>query len=294
MRAAKLIAIYAAAIVGFGAAGTPWVFKLVHPLLPGVPFRRLFDRVALVVAVVGLWPLLRGLGSRSWRDLGFPCTRRWWQHTLAGLGFGIASFLASGVLLIALGARRLDTDLSAADVMLQLLKFIGIGIAVALVEETLFRGGLQNALQRAFGTAAALIVASSVYSAVHFLKPKGAAVSPEAVTWLSGVDYLGRVLRHSMDAPGVAVGFVTLFLVGLTLGWAFAKTRALYFSMGLHAGWVMTLKTFALLTSGGSMINNAATWPVLVVVLLLVAWLCRAKLGALSDEGVATVAAAGR
>jgi hypothetical protein len=44
--------------------------------------------------------------------------------------------------------------------------------------------------------------------------------------------------------------------------------------MGIHAGWVFTLKTFAWLTAGASLLDNALVWPVLLVVL----WLCWKKL----------------
>jgi hypothetical protein len=72
----------------------------------------------------------------------------------------------------------------------------------------------------------------------------------------------------------MAVGFVTLWLAGCILGLAFARTRALYLSMGIHAGWVFTLKTFAWLTAGASLVDSALVWPVLLAVL----WLCWKKL----------------
>jgi len=56
------------------------------------------------------------------------------------------------------------------------LNFLLAGIAVAIVEETFFRGGVQGALQRATNLPVAIVLASAVYSIVHFLKPKGAAL----------------------------------------------------------------------------------------------------------------------
>jgi hypothetical protein len=81
---------------------------------------------------------------------------------------------------------------------------------------------------------------------------------------------------------------VPVFLI-IALGWAFARTEALYLSMGLHAGWVFTLQSFSFLTipnagvSGRwlgavALTENVATWPVLVGTFFLVAWLCRNKL----------------
>ena len=87
-------------------------------------------------------------------------------------------------------------------------------------------------------------MASAIYSAVHFLKTKGAGIASDDVNWLSGFNYLGQVIAHSWQAPGVGVGFVTLLLAGMILGLAFARTHALYLSIGLHAGWVFTLKSY--------------------------------------------------
>ena len=107
-----------------------------------------------------------------------------------------------------------------------------------------------------------------------------------AVRWSSGFDCIGQVFSRSLVAPGVAVGFVTLLLAGLILGAAFARTRALYLSIGLHAGWVFTLKAYGVLTTaqaaeatrwwgGGSLTENVLTWPVLVVVFFVVAAISR-------------------
>ena len=294
MRAAKAIIFYAVGLIVVSVLLAPWAYKLVHPLLPTVPFHRVFNRVVLIVALAGLWPMLGALGMRSWHALGLPCAGAWWRYAILGFALGIASFAIAGALLVAVGARGFDAKLGMGTLAAQVLKFAAIGVIVALIEETFFRGGLQGGLERSVGRVAALVVTSAVYSMVHFLKPKGVALPPEAVTWLSGVDYLGRVLVQMTQRPGVGIGFVTLLLAGLTLGWAFVKTRALYFSMGLHAGWVITLKTFSLLTDGTRLIENATMWPVLVAVLLFVVWLCRAKLKPLTNDDSVSMAQTSR
>ena len=44
-------------------------------------------------------------------------------------------------------------------------------------------------------------------------------------------------------------GFFNLFVVGAILALAFQSTGNLYFSIGLHAGWVFWLKSYGLLTN---------------------------------------------
>ena len=280
MRTVKAIAVYAAAVVVLGALLTPWVFWVVNPRLTEAPFRRVFDRVLLGVALVGLWPMARSLGIRSWREIGYVRAPGWSRNVVTGLALGIVSFAVAGGLLVMLGLRSFASPVGGGG---QLLGFLLAGVAVAIVEETFFRGGLQSVLSRQSNAVTAIVVTSVVYSAVHFLKPKGAGVSAADVNWLSGFDYLGQVLARSWRAPGLAVGFVTLGLAGCILGLAYARTRALYFSMGIHAGWVFTLKTYAWLTDatgkrtwwgGSALVDNVLVWPVL----LLVLWLCWKKL----------------
>ena len=70
---------------------------------------------------------------------------------------------------------------------------------------------------------------------------------------------------------------VTLFLAGCILGLAYVRTRALYLSIGLHAGWVLA-NEFARWLGTYQIIEDKAAWSVLVVLLVVVAWLCRNKL----------------
>lgn len=297
MRASKAIVLYAVAVIALGALLAPSVFwaaqgaghLLQSEWLSRQPFRRVFDRTLLLVALAGLWPLLRAVGIRLWNTLGFAHTADWWRPALLGAALGVGSFLIAGTISLVVGARVLDFDKPAAEVASRLLKYLATGIVVALIEETFFRGGIQGALQRGMPFVPALVVASAVYSALHFLKPAGVVIAPEQVQWYSGFDCLSQVVSRSLFAPGVAVGFVTLFLAGWILGWAFAKTRSLYLSMGLHAGWVFTLKSYGFFTNAdvsgtgrwlgaGALTENIATWPVLVGTFFLVAWLCRGKL----------------
>jgi membrane protease YdiL (CAAX protease family) len=264
---ARVTVIYAVGVIVGAALLAPWVFLLLHPYLTDVPFRRVFDRVILIVALVGLWPLLRALGIRSWGELGYPRMAGWWRKVLIGLAMGIGSLAVAGGLLLGFGYRSFQSPTG-----LPLLNYLLTGIIVAIIEETFFRGGVQTALQRATNLPVGIGLASAVYSIVHFLKPKGAGIVDP--NWLSGFEYLGQVLTRSWHAPGVAVGFVTLWLAGSILGLAFARTSALYLPMGIHAGWVFTLKTFGWLTDGASLVDNALVWPVL----LLMLWLCWKKL----------------
>ena len=267
MRPARIIFLYAVAVVVLGALLAPGFYWLVHPDKPQWLFRRVFDRSLLIVAVVGLWPMLRKLEIRSWRELGYGFRPAWWREALSGFVLGVGSFAVGGALLLALGVRSI-TGWDGS-----VFKFLLTGIVVGILEETLFRGGIFGALRRGFPLWPAILLAGAIYSAVHFLKPKGTQI--DIVTWLSGFDQLGQVFRNSFQADGVAISFVTLLLAGVILAVAFVRTRTLYLSVGLHAGWVFALKSFAAMTDatgprqwwgGGTLVDNLLVWPVLLVV----------------------------
>ena len=60
-----------------------------------------------------------------------------------------------------------------------------------------------------------------------------------------------------MDLRLLLPGFFNLTLVGLLLGLAYQRTRALYFSIGMHAGWIFWLKTYGAFTLAAP---TAALW----------------------------------
>jgi membrane protease YdiL (CAAX protease family) len=277
LRAAWAIFIYAVAVVVVGALLAPWVFWGIHFIFPNLPFRRVFDRTMLGVALAGLWPLLRALGVRTWAEVGFRRSSGWWRASLQGVVIGIGSFMALAAVLMAFGYRTFESPLPA--LFPSVLVFVATGAAVGVIEEIFFRGGVQGALQRASNMAVAVIVGSAIYSAMHFFKSKGIDVEADAVTWVSGFTHLKQVVTNSASVPGVTTGFVTLWLVGCVLGAAYARTGTLYLPIGIHAGWVFTLKCYSLLTKntgqkswwgGGILIENLLVWPVLLGVLVLV------------------------
>jgi membrane protease YdiL (CAAX protease family) len=288
------IALYGAVVIVGSAVLAPAAFWLAQTLghtlqsdwLAGQPFRRVFNRLVLAVAVIGLWPLLRAVGVRSWAALGYPRRAAWGRHLLLGWIIGIGSVGLAVALLCLSGLRAVELQRAPAELVRALARFFLTGMVVGLIEETVFRGGLQGALQRAVNGTAALLLASAVYSAVHFLKPKGVDVAADAVGWSSGFQYLAAVLTRSAHAPGTAVGFVSLFLVGCILGWAFFKTKALYLSIGVHAGWVMAHE-FARWLGVRRILQEPLVWPMLLAVFAALAWLCRNRLRALTASAVA-------
>src|SRR5439155_9642250 len=102
------------------------------------PFHRYVDRSLLGLAVAGLWPFLRSIGADSWAAVGLVKPTGHWHRLAGGFVLGFASLASVALLAIASGARALNGDISAAQL---LKKFGSAGLAagvVAFLEELLF------------------------------------------------------------------------------------------------------------------------------------------------------------
>jgi len=296
LRASRAIGLYFAAVILLGALLAPWLFWAVQVVAPRVnalhvyatyPFHRIFDRAIMLVALAGLWPLLRVVGLPHWSDIGYVRARGWWRHALAGYILGVATLTVMIALIAFFGSHRLVFTKPSGQMASAAVKFFFVGVAVAVIEETFFRGALQGALQRRVNVAAAVALASAMYSVVHFLKPSGVLIPANEVTWTSGGKCLAWIVTQSMRQPGVAVQFVSLFLVGSVLGLAYAKTEALYLPIGLHAGWVL-VNEFMRWSATVDVTQDVASWPMLVVLLVLMVWLCRTTFKPLRGPGLSS------
>jgi membrane protease YdiL (CAAX protease family) len=277
------LVIYFAIVFPGGAMLAPWLYWLAHwaghwrPLsgLADAPFNRCLDRALLGLALICLWPLLRYSGLQSWRELGFIRQDRAATQIFKGFALGWASLAAVALLALVCGANAFVSTHSAVDWFHLLVSATLTAVIVAVLEEFIFRGALFGLLRRGLSWPAALIVSSAVYSAVHFIKK---AESAPVVEWYSGFSLLWAMLSHP---PAMMPAFLTLLVAGSILALAYQRTGALYFSIGLHAGWIFWLKSYHFLfrTSGvhpsfwgtDTLIDGWLSFLVLAVI-FLVAW----------------------
>ncbi len=250
MRVITAWLVYLAVVVGGGALLAPGLYQavqLVAAQTPAVrplaeqPFHRYVNRALLGLALLGLWPLLRQRHFMTWRELGWAGEPHPGRRAGLGVVLGVAGLGLTGGLVLGVGARVWRPELSGFEPARIVVLAAGSALAVAVIEETLFRGLLQGSLRRVGYPVTALVVSSAVYAAVHFLN----RVRWEApVDWASGFAVLGLMVAGVARWEQVLPGFLNLGLAGMVLGWAFARSGSLYFSAGLHAGWVFTLKLY--------------------------------------------------
>ena len=168
--------------------------------------------------------------------------RTWLWHVLLGWLAGVAMLALIAWALTALGARELTGSLT--DLPGLLARGLVVGLAVSVLEEIWFRGGLLTALAApSFARrGSAVVISSLLFSAVHFIRPE-AITSQEAASWLVTwhvfASSFGRFLDPMIVGPALA-----LFCAGMILALVRVRTGCIAGCIGLHAGWVSVIYTF--------------------------------------------------
>lgn len=184
-------------------------FRLIAPTMFGDG--NLFDPrpaafgFVIAVAVVGFVALV-WFGSvkqpqRTWSELGWR-----WDDPARHIGVGLVAAvvcLGSEILvLLALGMTPGEVVEAITDVSLpQRLLFLVIGIQAAVIEESLFRGNLVDALRTKMSAIAAIGLAAVIFALYHLQpNPVGLVVK----TWFGVVFTIARLRGGSLVSPAIA------------------------------------------------------------------------------------------
>jgi hypothetical protein len=249
MRPVRSLVIYFVLVFAGGALLAPWLYWFTLDLaahhwpffdkLASNPFHRFVGRALLGAALLGLWPLLRSCRMLHWRDLGLKAGDRSLADVAFGFLLGFGSLACVALLAIFPGGRSFNSAHSSSQIMGHIFSAALTAIIVSILEEIVFRGSLFGIFRKVQSWPAALVLSSAVYALAHFLRK---ADPPIHVDWLSGLALLPKMFQ-----PVVPAVF-TLFVAGAILALAYQRTDALFFSMGLHAGWIFWLKSYGFLT----------------------------------------------
>jgi uncharacterized protein len=207
-----------------------------------VPFSRVFNRSFMVAAFVLFFIYRRLLIPDEMKYLLKP------GRSVAARNFSIGWALAIGSMVL-LGAVMSITDvftpyfrLSLSRSVSRIASALASGVAVGFIEEVFFRGILFLGLLRHGHPARAYLFANIYYSALHFVKP-GEDYFLQGVDIFAGFRHLPLTLEPFTNAA-ILPGIFGLFLIGVVFSYALVRTGNLYLSIGLHAGWIFSLKVF--------------------------------------------------
>ncbi|MGA9724680.1 MAG: type II CAAX endopeptidase family protein [Candidatus Binatus sp.] len=240
------------------------------------PFPRIFDRTVMATLLIAMLYSARELKLISLMIKGFVhLPRRSIRYAVRG--FVVA--LCAIAILCALASKFGGARFADGDLVVLIAKYLLAAIVIAFIEEAFFRAFLLGGMKSDFGNRVALIVSSAIYAVAHLVR------SP-ARFYVTGYQPAAGLitLAHSIDqftAPAVAIPtLIGLFLLGLVLGEAYILTGSVYFSIGLHSGFVLGSKLWPKvvlnraaipwwIAGGGAipLIGGAAAWIIAIAIL---------------------------
>ena len=227
--AGVVAAIIVAPLVAVAVSALGWRF----------PFPRIFDRTVMATLLIAMLV--------SARDLNFlSLLRRGFTHPPApSIARAIRGFVVAMLAIAILFGLALEVggggvgDHEAAAALIP--KYFLSAIAIAFIEEGFFRAFLLGGMRNDFGDRVALIASAAIYAVAHLVR------SPTRF-YVTGYEPAAGLitLAHSVDQftnPAVAIPtLIGLFLLGIVLGQAYILTGSVYFSIGLHCGFVLGAK----------------------------------------------------
>jgi uncharacterized protein len=222
--------------------------------------QRVLSRLAQVLMVLGIWPLLHVLALANRTALGYSVSGRDWHRSLiGGWLLGAAMILVLTHVLLALELRLpAPPPLEWLELGRKLAQVLVSGVLIALIEETFFRGAVYSAIRRRAGVRTAVLGSAGLYAAVHFLNPN---LLPTAQPFdhAAALTLVGHTFTAALDWRHLD-SFIALLLGGMLLALVRERSGHLGWCLGIHAGWVFVIQITRWLTDG----NPTATWAFLV------------------------------
>lgn len=232
------VALLAGALVLASALTYPaW---LIVSTISVEPVHRVMNRVAMLLALIGLIVLTRRLGLSNRESMGYGMPRPRFLRQLV-IGWIAGFLLMTPLVAFLLGFDIRDVRPAFEGRWIELaIGGIVSGFAVAFIEETFFRGVLFSAVRNTSSTAAAVVAPSLLYAALHFLGGR-LRVPPEEVGWEHGFLVLARLFERYAEPLAFVDSFLALLMLGVLLALIRLRTGAIAACIGLHAAGVCTI-----------------------------------------------------
>lgn len=242
------IAYFAIALLSGAAVAYP-----LHMLLANwfdLEFDRVASRSVLIAAIILFIALYQKFGLGSWREIGYHTNKKqFFKDVAKGIGFGILimSPVIVGLLLMKNRTFDMGWEISIINILSLVLTALVAGVLIAFLEETLFRGAMLGAIKKQSSTSFAIVTTSLLYALVHFIQPE-IELDSNTINWASGFVLLIDALLSATDFSQIIDSFIALFLAGVLLSIVRLRTDKIALCIGIHAGWVFTIKIFKRVT----------------------------------------------
>ncbi|MBC6414178.1 MAG: CPBP family intramembrane metalloprotease [Chromatiales bacterium] len=219
-------------------------------------------RLAMLAILLTIVAILKYKGLLHYKNVGWSVAYRTHSGSqLLGYGFivGILMMLPVTLLFHFSELRVLDiSGFAWSSFIAKLASLLLAAFAVSLIEETFFRGVLFDGFLREKRPTTALFLCALFFSVIHFARIKGAELPTDA-PWYHGLIILTDSIADHWHSDYLATA-VSLFLAGVLLGIVRLKTASVWACIGIHSGWILTLKVDKKLSD----FNAQSDWNFLV------------------------------
>jgi membrane protease YdiL (CAAX protease family) len=259
------------------------------------PFSRIFNRAFMISGFIVFFFCRRYLVTGELKALLAVDRRDAGRDLLIGWGLAVCSMIALLAVMAAAGVYTPFFRLPLGESVSRFFGGLSAAIFAGFLEEIFFRGMLFRGLLKEGQVFRAYLLANVFYSALHFVKP-GERYFLDGIEPLAGFKHLLTTFAPFLEPLEILPGVFGLFLIGVVLSFALARTGNLYLAIGLHAGWVLGLKMvrvfgdfnreglgWAFGSSDPKIVSGVATWIGVLLVGLAVHRLTRRSPGLSAD-----------
>jgi hypothetical protein len=312
MKSYQRLLIFMLLVLGLTVLVSPWA-ATAWDLISGartaapedrIPFARFFDRFFMISGILLFFAFRSLLKIDSLFQLGLSPRTRAGPDVVIGLCLALGSMFALGFIMSVAGVYEAFLRLSLGESVEQYVKAILTGLTVGFLEEIFFRGIIFRGLLEDWKPLPAFVTANLFYSALHFVKPAEKYFLSGLDPW-AGFRHLVSTFAPFLEPAEIAPGMIGLLLIGIVLSYAFLRTGTLYLSIGLHAGWVISIKTVRVFgdyqtenlgwlfgSTDPKIVSGVLTWAGILFVGLAVHWITRNRSGlCVANETVKVTAA---
>jgi CAAX protease family protein len=286
--------IFVLLVLALTALLSPWAaaaWDFVSGAEHGVPFPRFFNRFFMVSGIILFFAYRQLLKIESAAQLGLAPGTRAGSDLTVGVCLALGSMLLLGFVMSVAKVYAPFFRLSLSESVAQYVTAILTGFTVGFLEEIFFRGIIFRGLLEDWKPLPAFLAANLFYAALHFVKP-GEEYFLSGIDPWAGFRHLFSTFAPFLEPAGIIPGMIGLCLIGIVLSYAFLRTGSLYLSIGLHAGWVISIKTVRVFgdyqtqnlgwlfgSNDPKFVSGMMTWAGIVLVGLAVHWITRNRAG---------------
>lgn len=215
---------------------------LLDPALE-LAFRKYLTYATLISGLIISGIYLQLYNLLSFNAFGYGGkTSKFLNGMLNGFVYGLCIMLMIEIILFLLGIHELDAtrDYTLSSVSQLLSKAIVVGLLIALIEESIFRGALFTGLYKQTGAVIATFFSSLIYASVHFIRYRDLPADVD-IGWFTGLSMMPEAFRRFYHWS-ILDYFLTLFIFGVLLALLRLKHKSIAACIGVHAGIVMLIK----------------------------------------------------